>query len=789
MKVWITILAILIGVAVILGVKMQSAQTNAPSNRSAQVSNETTAPAGDAPTEATDEQVADTAGAADTATDAASESQDEAAAETKTEVTEAEKTADAADGTTATEKASAKNDKQTTESHVDPIPGLHAVEVDAQVTRDVTIGYTGQEADGSTTQKSPFKMGVKLSRYGAAVHRITLTDYLKTVGKADHYIVLDELRFEKKPNAEWFAYAAKAITVNGTRIPLETNLVWVTGDVKTDNKTSSVSYTATIADGNKEPVLEVIRTYSLTADSYDLSLDQRIINKTGKALEVRWEQNFQGDLVNDSGYLGDRRKYVSGYFAPWWDSTREGIYTQGAELVRSKIVGSKRADIWPVRGLNPEAELTWIGSLNRYFAVVTHAELNESVQKTADVPRLDTMFPKIDPSIAVRDGVAEPKDADKLMIITAGTDTLDLPAHDEKDLGLGIFAGPREPELFTNPPYSTLHLDQTIVYSLGGMCAFCTFQWLAHILLWLLKLFEGQVLVIGGLGIGVHDWGVSIILLVMLVRLLLHPLTKRAQINMMKMGKMMQAIQPEVEKLKKKYKDDQQKINAEMMKLYKEKGVNPANMLGCLPMFLQTPIWIALYAMLYYAIELRHQHAFWGLFQKGSHLVSGGAWDWGFLADLSRADNFFVVFEQPVKLNLLLIHPDFQAINILPILMAVVFYFQQKFTTPPPANEQQAQQQKMMKFMVFLFPVFLYSAPSGLTLYILASTTAGVIDSYIVRKHIKEQEESGELFAKKPPKPGGLRDRFGKIMEAKQAQIAAQQQQMQQKNYKQRKKK
>ncbi|MEZ6191096.1 MAG: YidC/Oxa1 family membrane protein insertase [Phycisphaerales bacterium] len=94
----------------------------------------------------------------------------------------------------------------------------------------------------------------------------------------------------------------------------------------------------------------------------------------------------------------------------------------------------------------------------------------------------------------------------------------------------------------------------------------------------------------------------------------------------------------------------------------------------------------------------------------------------------------------------------FQSINIIPLLMAVVFYFQQKLTTPPAANEQQAQQQKMMKFMIFLFPVFLYFAPSGLNLYIMASTTAGIVDSYIVRKHIKE-EASGGCSSPSPSSP------------------------------------
>ena len=85
----------------------------------------------------------------------------------------------------------------------------------------------------------------------------------------------------------------------------------------------------------------------------------------------------------------------------------------------------------------------------------------------------------------------------------------------------------------------------------------------------------------------------------------------------------------------------------------------------------------------------------------------------------------------------------------------------------------------MMRFMVLLFPVFLYSAPSGLTLYILASTTAGVVDSYIVRRHVKQQEEAGLLFVKKERKPGGFMDRLSKAMEEKQKQMAQLQQQQQ----------
>ena len=104
--------------------------------------------------------------------------------------------------------------------------------------------------------------------------------------------------------------------------------------------------------------------------------------------------------------------------------------------------------------------------------------------------------------------------------------------------------------------------------------------------------------------------------------------------------------------------------------------------------------------------------------------------------------------------------------------MAVMFYFQQKMTTPPAADEQQAQQQKIMKFMMLLFPFFLYPAPSGLTLYILASTTAGMIDSYYVRKHIKREEEAGTLFKKKDGKKGsGFMQRISKAVAEKQKEM------------------
>jgi membrane protein insertase Oxa1/YidC/SpoIIIJ len=117
-----------------------------------------------------------------------------------------------------------------------------------------------------------------------------------------------------------------------------------------------------------------------------------------------------------------------------------------------------------------------------------------------------------------------------------------------------------------------------------------------------------------------------------------------------------------------------------------------------------------------------------------------------------------------------------------------VFLVQQKFMRPPTQGEisdQAAQQQKIMRFMTMLFPLFLYNAPAGLTLYILASTGSGILDSYLVRKHIKRQEEQGQGPGgpsgpdRSPtdpdkPKEGGFMDRMRQAAEAKRTQVEQQ---------------
>jgi YidC/Oxa1 family membrane protein insertase len=628
---------------------------------------------------------------------------------------------------------------------------------------------------GALDDTDGYKLQVELSPYRAALLEVQLTDYFEHVGEEAHYTLVTPVAEadDEAGTPALGSYAARAVILNGQRVPLVMRNDagdWLGGWEVVEQDAGSVTFKLVIvsnAGDTAEPVAEITRRLHIDPGSYSLQLDQSVRNLTDAPMTIQWEQFAQGDMTWDRGdYLrGRSRQYVLGYFNLEHDPGRFSIsaddgYVPRHELIE-KVAEGDWGSVWPNARINPEQkELAWLASVNRYFAVVTSAHADPGTEESSDIVALQAAYPTIQTRlIPSADEAPDVKADDRavLFIITSREIKLAPGSTTEPaDLGLDVFLGPRKQAVYDQPPYAAMRLTHLIRYSLGGMCGFCTFQWLAHGLMGLLQMFHFVL----------RDWGLAIILLVLVVRVCLHPLTKRGQINMMKMSKQMAAIQPEIAKLKKKYADNPQKVQQEQMKLFREKGINPAaGALGCMPMFLQMPIWIALYAMLYYAIELRHESAFYGVFQLFGN--------WHFLADLSRSDHFITFFNEPRTVNLLLITFDYSGINILPLLMAVTFYFNMKFTTPPPANEQQAQQQKIMRIMPFLFPIMLYSAPSGLTLYICASTAAGIIDSYIVRKHVKELEASGKLFEKKQPKPGGLMHRLQ--LAAAKAQEQAQQ--------------
>lgn len=227
-----------------------------------------------------------------------------------------------------------------------------------------------------------------------------------------------------------------------------------------------------------------------------------------------------------------------------------------------------------------------------------------------------------------------------------------------------------------------------------------------------------------------HIWpnyGVAIILLTLLVRVVVFPLTWKSMLSMKKMQK----LAPEMEKLKNEYKDDPEEFQRKMMDFYRERGVNPLG--GCLPLFLQMPVFIALYRMLATSFELRH-----------APFV-------GWITDLSAPDRLIALpFDIP------LIFMSIDAINLLPILMALSMVASM-WTTPQPAASVNPQQQVMMRIMPVFFALICYNVASGLSLYILTSTLLGIAQNLVIQRmdievDVEKKKSIGARAAAAKPK-------------------------------------
>ncbi|MCP4668826.1 MAG: membrane protein insertase YidC, partial [Deltaproteobacteria bacterium] len=213
---------------------------------------------------------------------------------------------------------------------------------------------------------------------------------------------------------------------------------------------------------------------------------------------------------------------------------------------------------------------------------------------------------------------------------------------------------------------------------------------IARPLLYLLRFFNQYI----------HNYGVSIILLTILIKILFWPLTHKSYKSM----KEMQKLQPRMAKLREKYKDNKQQLNKEMMALYKTYKVNPMG--GCLPMVIQIPVFFALFRLLGSAIELRHApFTLW-------------------IKDLSAPDR---LFNFPFTIPLM--EPPY-GIPVLTLLMGASMFIQQKMT-PTPGDPTQA---KIMMFLPVIFTFLFINFPSGLVLYWLVNNILSIGQQYRIHR-------------------------------------------------------
>jgi YidC/Oxa1 family membrane protein insertase len=229
---------------------------------------------------------------------------------------------------------------------------------------------------------------------------------------------------------------------------------------------------------------------------------------------------------------------------------------------------------------------------------------------------------------------------------------------------LRVYFGPKELDLLrqVNPA-----LDHTVDFGWFTVFAYP----LLKILKWLYQF--------------VQNYGVAIIILTLLLKIITYPLTYKSMKSMKKMAK----LQPQLQKIREKYADDKEALNREMLTMMRSNGYNP--MAGCLPMLIQMPIFFALYRVLYSSIELYHApFALW-------------------IMDLSSRDPYYVT----------------------PVLLSLTMFVQQKLTPNTATDPAQA---RMMQFMPLIFGAFMIALPSGLTIYMLVNALASIVQQMILNK-------------------------------------------------------
>lgn len=227
----------------------------------------------------------------------------------------------------------------------------------------------------------------------------------------------------------------------------------------------------------------------------------------------------------------------------------------------------------------------------------------------------------------------------------------------------------------------------------------------------------------------IPNYGLVIIIFSIIVKLLLYPLTKSSMKSMQRMQK----LQPIITEMREKYKDDQQKQNVEIMKMYKEYGVNPAG--GCLPMALQMPILFALFTIFRSTIELRHQpFMLW-------------------IDDLSAPD---ILIDLPMKIPVI----GMSFVSGLALLMAATMFVQQKMSVKDP------RQKTMVYIMPLMFWFLFNSFPSGLNLYYFMFNILSIGQQYLINK--RHEDEPLTKVAPKGSKKKSWSERAMASMQEKQ---------------------
>jgi YidC/Oxa1 family membrane protein insertase len=649
-------------------------------------------------------------------------------------------------------------------------PRLNATSTAPQT---VTLGALYDTIE-RTDKPDKYKFQIVLTNKGAAVQQVTLSEFAERgteepeplillsplTNDADVYTLAGARLWAAPPEAEHFD--TKAFPLNKLNWKAVTN---ARGEFRTDE----AIFEAVLKDADTgAETLRIVKTYRIKPNSYELDCELEIENLSGTPLKIQMQMQGPGGIARE-GVRQDTRKIKAAYLSgnevdvlvlldilklqkiendiegtkekiqaiengtdnSLLDAIQKMFKTQQQRLISQQnklreLLDRENAALRTELTNEQNDKLLWTALTNMYFAAIVRPVPVQGQNQ----PWLRFDRAQYYPS------TTEDKDAQNCSY-TMMTETIALDAAGNEGAAqtysLATYMGPKDKRIFEkNETYKALQYYQTIDFR-ACCCPISVIAPLAFGVMWLMNT---MYTLMGPLG----NYGVVIIILVFLVRLALHPLTKKGQVSMMKMQK----LGPKMKEIQAKYANNKQEMNKQVMALYRDAGVSPIS--GMLPMFIQMPIWIALWTAVYTSIDLR-----------------GAAFLPFWITDLSMPDR---LFKFPGGVNL----PFFgEYFNLLPILMGVVMYLQQKMMpasqTAQPDSQMAHQQKMMMIMMPLMFPLILYSGPSGVNLYIMTSIGAGVIEQKVIRKHLKEKEEAeaagrvpvtaktGGKAKKKKPKP------------------------------------
>lgn len=399
-----------------------------------------------------------------------------------------------------------------------------------------------------------------------------------------------------------------------------------------------------------------------------------------------------------------------------WENQGGAFYLDDGSFTNKDSNWFKKGFFSKAKQLSKESvdELEYAGVSNQFFAtVISPAAKSPSTvwAKTSKVelPGADPDKPKY----AIRSGFSLPSEK--------------LATDESTTYKFGVYIGPKR--------YSVLKkMDGDVKQVMNyGWFSFVSVP-LNNVLNWLHD------------GVFVHvankwSWGLAVIALTILIRIVIWPLHNKSTRTMKRMSK----LQPLMKDMREKYKDDPNKLNQETMKLYKEYQINPMG--GCLPMFLQIPIFFGYYKMLQFAVELRGHEFLW-------------------VKDLSMPDTVFTI-DQPFALPFL---GSSLPVNLLPILMAVTMVIQMGMT--PKTGDK--MQQRMMMFMPFMFFFFCYNFASALALYWTTQNIFSIGQTWLTNR-LPEPELTKKAPTGKPGKKTFMERMAERVEEQQRLQQAAQQ--------------